>query len=110
MLQLEYYKNGKVQAFVKLLENSLHEANQNYRDYEKDQMEAYDKLAAFYVDEANKEKNKDKKRDLFTKATRLYTTADKIIMYDQVSQQHFTGMQRVFRLLINRANFPQNSQ
>lgn len=41
-------------------------------------------LAAYYVQEANKEKNKDKKRDLFTKATLLYTTADKIIMYDQV--------------------------
>lgn len=41
-------------------------------------------LAAYYVQEANREKNKDKKRDLFTKATLLYTTADKIIMYDQV--------------------------
>ena len=34
--------------------------------------------------QANQEKNKDKKRDLFQKATVLYTTADKIIMYDQV--------------------------
>lgn len=47
-------------------------------------MRALDMLAAYYVQEANKEKNKDKKRDLFTKATLLYTTADKIIMYDQV--------------------------
>ena len=46
-------------------------------------MKAYDSLAAHYVQEANKEKNKDKKRELFTKATLLYTTADKIIMYDQ---------------------------
>ena len=45
-------------------------------------MRAYDTLAAYYVQEANKEKNKDKKRELFTKATLLYTTADKIIMYD----------------------------
>lgn len=48
-------------------------------------MRALDMLAAYYVQEANKEKNKDKKRDLFTKATLLYTTADKIIMYDQVN-------------------------
>lgn len=41
-------------------------------------------LAAYYVQKANHEKNKDKKRELFTKATLLYTTADKIIMYDQV--------------------------
>lgn len=47
-------------------------------------MRALDMLAAYYVQEANREKNKDKKRDLFTKATLLYTTADKIIMYDQV--------------------------
>jgi len=47
-------------------------------------MRTLDMLAAHYVQEANKEKNKDKKRDLFTKATLLYTTADKIIMYDQV--------------------------
>lgn len=46
-------------------------------------MRALDMLAAYYVQEANREKNKDKKRDLFTKATFLYTTADKIIMYDQ---------------------------
>jgi RNA polymerase-associated protein CTR9 len=58
----------------------------DYRDYEKDQMRALDMLAAYYVQEANREKNKDKKRELFTKATLLYTTADKIIMYDQVRQ------------------------
>lgn len=46
-------------------------------------MRALDMLAAYYVQEANREKNKDKKRELFTKATLLYTTADKIIMYDQ---------------------------
>lgn len=40
-------------------------------------------LAAHYVQEANREKSKDKKRELFMKATNLYTTADKIIMYDQ---------------------------
>lgn len=40
-------------------------------------------LAAYYVQEANRAKIKDKKRELFTKATFLYTTADKIIMYDQ---------------------------
>ncbi|GIY16839.1 RNA polymerase-associated protein CTR9 homolog [Caerostris darwini] len=32
--------------------------------------------------QASKEKDREKKRELFTKATLLYTTADKIIMYD----------------------------
>ncbi|XP_043675127.1 RNA polymerase-associated protein CTR9 homolog isoform X2 [Vespula pensylvanica] len=82
-LALEYYKQHKIEDFIKILESSRIDANIDYRDYEKDQMRALDMLAAYYVQEANKEKNKDKKRDLFTKATLLYTTADKIIMYDQ---------------------------
>lgn len=84
LLQLEYYKQHKIEDFIKILESSRIDANIDYRDYEKDQMRALDMLAAYYVQEANREKNKDKKRDLFTKATLLYTTADKIIMYDQV--------------------------
>lgn len=63
------------------------DANIDYRDFERDQMRALDMLAAYYVQEANKEKSKDKKKELFTKATLLYTMADKIIMYDQVSVQ-----------------------
>ncbi|XP_023019050.2 RNA polymerase-associated protein CTR9 homolog [Leptinotarsa decemlineata] len=82
-LALEYYKQEKIDDFLKILEASRTDANINYRDYEKDQMRALDMLAAYYVQKANKEKNKDRKRDLFTKATLLYTTADKIIMYDQ---------------------------
>ncbi|KAL0276258.1 UNVERIFIED_CONTAM: hypothetical protein PYX00_003864 [Menopon gallinae] len=82
-LALEYYKQGKIEDFIKILDASRTDANIDYRDFEKDQMRALDMLAAYYVQQANKEKNKDKKRDLFTKATLLYTTADKIIMYDQ---------------------------
>lgn len=84
-MQLEYYKQGQIDDFLKILEASRTDANVDYRDYEKDQMRALDMLAAYYVQQANREKNKDKKRELFTKATFLYTTADKIIMYDQVS-------------------------
>lgn len=65
------------------------DANIEYRDFERDQMRALDMLAAYYVQEANKEKSKDKKKELFTKATLLYTMADKIIMYDQVSVTRF---------------------
>jgi len=69
-----------------ILEASRDDANIDYREFEKDQMRALDMLAAYYVQEANKEKNKDKKRELFGKATNMYTTADKIIMYDQVKR------------------------
>lgn len=44
--------------------------------------------------EANKEKNRDKKRELFMKSTLLYTTADKILMYDK---NHLLGeLQRIY--------------
>jgi len=82
-LAVEYYRQGKVKDFVKILDTSLRSGDTNYDGFEKDQMRAYDTLAAYYVQEANKEKNKDRKREFFTKATQLYTTADKIIMYDQ---------------------------
>ncbi|XP_037072194.1 LOW QUALITY PROTEIN: RNA polymerase-associated protein CTR9 homolog [Pollicipes pollicipes] len=80
---VQYFKQHNAADFVKILEASRTEASLNYRDFQKDQMRALDTLAAHYVRQANNEKNKDRKKDLFTKATLLYTTADKIIMYDQ---------------------------
>uniref|UniRef100_A0A914MTH3 Uncharacterized protein n=1 Tax=Meloidogyne incognita TaxID=6306 RepID=A0A914MTH3_MELIC len=82
-LALEYYKQGMVQEFVKILELSGGEAGLEYPDYERDQMRALDMLAAHYVLMGNKERNKEKRKEWFTRATLLYTTADKIIMYDQ---------------------------
>lgn len=84
--QLEYYKQGKTEDFVKLLEAARIDGNLDYRDHEKDQMTCLDTLAAYYVQQARKEKNKDAKKELITQATLLYTMADKIIMYDQVSR------------------------
>lgn len=43
------------------------EANRNYRDNEKGQMVCLDTLAAFYVQQARKERNKESKKELFTK-------------------------------------------
>ena len=47
------------------------------------QMRALDTLAAHYVNCAHRERNSTTRRELFNKATLLYTTADKIDMYDQ---------------------------
>ncbi len=82
--QTEYYKKGVVDDFVKILEASRTDASLGYNNFDKDQMLALDTLAAYYVQKAHKEKNKDVKKELFQQATLLYTTADKIIMYDQV--------------------------
>uniref|UniRef100_A0A2R5LJB8 Putative rna polymerase-associated protein ctr9 n=1 Tax=Ornithodoros turicata TaxID=34597 RepID=A0A2R5LJB8_9ACAR len=87
-LALEYYRQGKVEDFVRILEVSRTDARVDYRDFEQDQMTCLDTLAAYFVQKASKEKNKDKKMELFTKATFLYTTADKIIMY---TQNHLLG-------------------
>ena len=94
---MEYYKQGYVEDFVKILDASRTDAGLDYTNFEKDQMRALDTLAAYYVQKAHKEKNKDKKRDLFTQATLLYTTADKIIMYDQVCiDSSFGKMEMLF--------------
>ncbi|XP_029341274.1 RNA polymerase-associated protein CTR9 homolog [Acyrthosiphon pisum] len=81
-LALEYYKRGNSDALVTLLDSSLRNANFEYKDSDKDQMRALDMLGAHYVQIANRERNKDKRCALFTMATKFYTTADKIIMYD----------------------------
>lgn len=75
--------------FINLLEYSKVDANIDYPDFERDQMRALDLLASYYVQQANKEKNKDKKNELFAKADQLFNAADKIIMYDQVSVRTF---------------------
>lgn len=43
------------------------DANRSYRDSEKGQMVCLDTLAAFYVQQARKERNKETKKELFTK-------------------------------------------
>lgn len=43
------------------------DASRNYRDSEKGQMVCLDTLAAFYVQQARKERNKETKKELFTK-------------------------------------------
>jgi RNA polymerase-associated protein CTR9 len=42
------------------------------------QLTLFDTLAAFYVQETQKEKKAEKRRELFTKATVLYTSADRV--------------------------------
>ena len=81
-LALEYYRQGHEQEFVTILEASRTDANLDYNKSEEDQMKQLDTLAAYYVQQTKKEKKADRKREFFTKATLLYTTADNIIMYN----------------------------
>uniref|UniRef100_A0A0N5AFT6 TPR_REGION domain-containing protein n=1 Tax=Syphacia muris TaxID=451379 RepID=A0A0N5AFT6_9BILA len=79
---LAYYAHGNEADFVRILELAGSEASLEYNEYPNDQMRALDILAAYYVIQCHKEKSKEKKKEWHTKATLLYTTADKIIMYD----------------------------
>ncbi len=81
-LAIGYYRQGKINDFVHILEQSRTSANTNYKGHEKDMLKALDTLAAHYVQQANKEKNKELKKEYCSKATTLYTSADKISMYD----------------------------
>ncbi|KAK0406995.1 hypothetical protein QR680_018937 [Steinernema hermaphroditum] len=82
-LAVHYYTAGEVNTFIRLLEICDGGASQDYRDLEKDQMRALDTLAAYYVQAGSNTRDKAKRKELFTEATVLYTTADKISMYDQ---------------------------
>ena len=46
---------------------STKDADIDYPNHEKDQMSALDTLAAFHVEKARMEKNKDSKKELFSK-------------------------------------------
>ena len=67
-LAVGYYKQGKIHDFVHILESSRTNANSNYKTYEKDLLKSLDTLAAYYVQQANKEKNKDLKKEHCQKA------------------------------------------
>ncbi|XP_065646926.1 RNA polymerase-associated protein CTR9 homolog isoform X3 [Hydra vulgaris] len=86
-LAQQYFKQGNTEDFLKIYEaacaDNFATPNLEYKEYQQDQMVVLDSLAAYYVQAGRKEKEAEKKRELFTKATQLYTTADKIIMLDQ---------------------------
>lgn len=82
-IAIAYYRKGRVEEFYKVLEESRTFAATEYENYERDQTEVLDLMAAYYIQQANKERDKNKKKELFSKATYLYTTADKIFLCDQ---------------------------
>lgn len=81
-LAIGYYKLNKYADFVRILDASRTSAFTNYKGGEKDMLKSLDTLAAYYVQQANKEKNKDTKKEYCSKATTLYTSGDKISMYE----------------------------
>jgi len=67
-----------------------------------DQMKALDMLGAYYVQTANRQKTMDTRRQFFLKASLVYASADKIMMYDTVRiLLMFILMQNVFKCMYN---------
>ncbi|CAI2348402.1 unnamed protein product [Caenorhabditis sp. 36 PRJEB53466] len=79
---LEYYRHGRVEPFMMILEAAGSRAGLEYTGVKQDQMRALDILAAYWMTQGYKEKSKEKKTDFFSKATVLFNTADKIAMYE----------------------------
>ncbi|CAL2036808.1 unnamed protein product [Caenorhabditis brenneri] len=79
---LEYYRQGRVDPFMTILESAGSRAGLEYIGVKQDQMRALDILAAYWMTQGYREKTKDKKQDFFSKATVLFNTADKIAMYE----------------------------
>ena len=56
------------------------EGNINYTNSDRDRMICLDTLAAYYVQEAKKEKNKEKKKEMFTKVKSTFPISGKLAL------------------------------
>jgi RNA polymerase-associated protein CTR9 len=83
-IALGYYRLKRYDEFVFLLEK----AEKKKTDQTKEQMRCMDLLAAYYVKKGRSFRNEKERKEYFSKATVLYTTADKLMMYDP---QHLVG-------------------
>uniref|UniRef100_UPI00358F373B RNA polymerase-associated protein CTR9 homolog n=1 Tax=Myxine glutinosa TaxID=7769 RepID=UPI00358F373B len=82
-LALEYYRQDKEDAFVKLLETAKVDGTLDFNGHAKDQMACLDMLAAHYVQRAWKTRLADGRKELIRQAKDLHLMADKIIIDDQ---------------------------
>ncbi|CAD6190371.1 unnamed protein product [Caenorhabditis auriculariae] len=81
---IQYYRAGRFAEFLNILESAGSQAFLDYPNVQNDQMRALDMLAAHHMQQGAHEKSKERRTELFNKATVLFNTADKIKMYDMV--------------------------
>jgi RNA polymerase-associated protein CTR9 len=75
---LGYYRLERFDEFIFLLE----QAEKKQTSQTKEQMHCMDLLAAYYVKKGRSYRNEKERKEYFGKATVLYTTADKLLMYE----------------------------
>ncbi|KAA0194226.1 RNA polymerase-associated protein CTR9, partial [Fasciolopsis buskii] len=97
-----YYKKKLFDDFEKILEEAYRNAAELQPYHESDLVRLLDMLANYYGRKAYKEKSKEKKNQLIAQATRLFTSADRIDMYDQ---KHLLG--RAFFFIYEGENWSQ---
>ncbi|VDP76266.1 unnamed protein product [Echinostoma caproni] len=97
-----YYKKKLYDDFEKILEEAYRNAADLQPYHESDLVRLLDMLANYYGRKAYKEKSKEKKNQLIAQATRLFTSADRIDMYDQ---KHLLG--RAFFFIYEGENWSQ---
>lgn len=115
-IALEYYRQGKDEAFEILLSTCLSRWSQdrvksslsNYPDADKDRIKALDLLAIFYVRKGYATKNREKRRDYFVRAAQKFTEVDKSDLFNSAkhgSEYHqFHLLGRAYCCLIEGRN------
>lgn len=84
-IALEYYRQGKDEAFELLISSCLSSWDQDrvkanlasYPDGDKDRIRALDLLAIYYVRKGYATKNRERRRDYFARAAQKFTEVDK---------------------------------
>lgn len=110
-IAIEYYRQGKYDAFEMLLNNCL--SMPNYPDGDKDRIKALDLLAIFYVRRGYESKNRERRRDYFARAAQKFTEVDKsefinISKHGSEYQYHLLG--RAYCCLIEGRNDQADAQ
>jgi len=120
-IALEYYRQGKDDAFDLLLSTCLSRWDQDrvklsspaYPDGEKDRIKALDLLAIFYVRKGYATKNRERRRDYFARAAQKFTEVDKsefINISKHGSEYQFHLLGRAYCCLIEGRNDQADAQ
>lgn len=120
-IAVEYYRQGKDDAFELLLSTCLSRWDQErvkinhptYPDGDKDRIKALDLLAIFYVRKGYATKNKERRRDYFARAAQKFTEVDKsefINISKHGSEYQFHLLGRAYCCLIEGRNDQADAQ
>lgn len=118
-IALEYYRQGKHEAFELLLSTCLSRWDQNrvkreaatYPDGDKDRIKALDLLAIYYVRRGYQTKNREGRRDYFARAAQKFTEVDKSeIINKHGSEYQFHLLGRAYCCLIEGRNDQADAQ